>query len=560
MGGLYVSRFWFAVDRLQCAWPDFLKLIRNSHYPEDTQGNRATFNLKYQGESPMRSFRNRFSLSILLFCALPLAVAQNDLCVDKSNVDTHTPPCSFTALNASCTLTIDRLRPVASPQIYVRHGDKITVLVLHSSPFEKLTLDLGSATAQVPTDSFSDIFSKLLPALEQIKMVGVSVPQPSRVSSKSIRAINRSTPEIKSILDEQNALLTAINAQSPITKAHNALKLIKESIQPPPVDARYWAKDKPNPWTNIEEWKSEVDQGLNSAVTIDLHGGMDSNAVDSLIASLDKRIIALPPEVETSDERTSLQSIQKDLDTAWKTLKPTLTKLQLLKAAVDGYNCQKCLWAEATVDYQSGDKNDLNEKWNLDSVNTLLPKVKSAVADPPADPDTAALSDLTNPPAVKQLVVAIQVLYQTPQRIETSAGLMVPMLPYHSYASAAAASGGTITGYVVQESKTYAVVPSVQVNFVAHEWILKQQRAALFGTVAVGYNSATSNVEFGAGPSFSWKTILISGLLDIGRDKKLAGGFTVGESLGTTSVTPLTSDVWRIKPAVGISVRIPLGK
>jgi len=152
------------------------------------------------------------------------------------------------------------------------------------------------------------------------------------------------------------------------------------------------------------------------------------------------------------------------------------------------------------------------------------------------------------------------VLYQTPPRIEVSTGLMVPMQPYRSYTSAEAASGGTVTGYVVQETLTYTVVPVAQMNIVARDWVMRQQRAALFGTVAVGYNPATSNVEFGIGPSFSWRSIVLSGLLDIGRDSKLADGFTVGESLGTSSSEkPLTSTVWRMKPAVGISVRIPLG-
>jgi hypothetical protein len=549
MGGLYVSRFWFAVDRSQCAWPDFLKLIRNTQYLEDTQGNRAALNLKYQGESPMRSFRNRFSFSILFFCALPLAVAQINLCGD---ITPAKDACSFTALNGNCTLTIDRLRPVMPPTIYARHGSVITVTVLHPSPFEDLTLDLKSATAIVPTDTFKSVFDALSPTLQKAEIVLLGATPPARVPQTT-------TTEIEDILKEQNALLAAIMNHAPIMRSQDALALIQKATQAPPGNICLSEKYQPNPWVSFDAWKTKVDQGLDSALTINFSGATNLDAVDKLIATLAGRIDALKQDEATSDKRAILTSNQDKLDAAWEALKPTLLKLQLLKTVVDSYQKQNNSFTNRIVDFQSGNKNDLNEQWTLDYANSLSAKVKSAVADPPKDSNAAALSNLITPPPDKQPVVTVTVLYQTPPRIEVSTGLMVPMLPYHSYASAEAASGGTITGYVVQESKTYTVVPVAQMNIVAKDWVMHQQRAALFGTVAVGYNPATSNVEFGVGPSFSWRSIVLSGLADIGRDTQLAGGFTVGESLGTTSVTPLTSTIWSVKPAIGISVRIPLG-
>jgi hypothetical protein len=497
----------------------------------------------------MCSYRNGFSLWILFFYALPLAVAQTDLCGDIPPVAN---PCSFTALNGNCTLTIDRLRPVTPPTIYARHGSVITVTVLHHSPFEDLTLDLKSATATVPTDTFKSVFDALSPTLQRAEEVLLGVTLPARVPQTT-------TTEIEDILKEQNALLAAIMNHAPITRAQDALSLIQKATQAPPGNICLLEKYQQNPWVNFDAWKTKVDQGLDSALTINFSGATNLDAVDNLMATLAGRIDALKQDEATSDKRATLTSNQDKLDAAWEALRPTLLKLQLLKTVVDSYPKQNNPFTNTIGDFQSGNKNDLNEQWTLDYANSLSAKVKSAVADPPKDSDAAVLSNLTTPPPDKQPVVTFTVLYQTPPRIEVSTGLMVPLLSYHSYSSAGVSTSGTITGYVVQESKTYTVVPVAQVNFVAHEWIIKQQRAALFGTVAVGYNPATSNVEFGAGPSFSWRTIVLSGLLDIGRDKKLAGGFTVGESLGTTSVTPLTSTVWSVKPAIGISVRIPLG-
>ena len=524
----------------------------------------------------MRSFRNRFSLSILVFCALPLAVAQNDLCVDKSNVDTHTPPCSFTALNRDCTLTIDRLRPVAPPTIYAKHGSKITVTVLHPSPFEDLTLDLKSATAIVPTDTFKTVFDALSGDIEKIAVKSVTR---GAVNKSAPRGAEVTQTEKAQIAKKQNELLDAL--RKPLVDALDSLSRIKAAIQPPPGDVCYEKEDKAQAWLFPDKWKKDVEAGLTLQITIEKNTTEDTTAARNRIKTFDTQITAYTKSTNaTPDGTEELNTNQKTLNTLVSDIniqfKPDGHLAHLRKVIhnlkysdLDSTQSYTIADLQPTKDANSkailNNQNDLSESWTLDYTNTLFAKVTFAMSDTTDTSDSLEdevsekLSELKSIPG-KQTADTINVQYQSPPRIETSVGLMLPTLPYHSYASAAAASGGTITGYVVQELKTYAVVPSVQVNFVAYEWILKQQRAALFGTVAVGYNSATSNVEFGVGPSFSWKTILISGLLDIGRDKKLAGGFTVGESLGTTSVTPLTSDVWRIKPAVGISVRIPLGK
>jgi hypothetical protein len=136
----------------------------------------------------------------------------------------------------------------------------------------------------------------------------------------------------------------------------------------------------------------------------------------------------------------------------------------------------------------------------------------------------------------------------------------VPLLPFHSYSAAAVAKNGVVTGNVVQQMLTYTVVPLVLVNTVLKQSIVREQPVAFFATVGVGYNPATSSVEFSVGPSFSWRSIMISCLADIGRDTQLAGGFTVGQALPASNPPkPLTTTVWSVKPAIALSVRIPLG-
>jgi uncharacterized alkaline shock family protein YloU len=209
-------------------------------------------------------------------------------------------------------------------------------------------------------------------------------------------------------------------------------------------------------------------------------------------------------------------------------------------------------------EFPSKDKTYQSQVWVLNYANKLAPAVKKVSAQSSAS-DTGSLAGLADTPT-KQALVTLTVQFQSPPRVEVSAGLMVPLTPYHSYSTAAVATNGAITGSVVQETRTYTVVPMVSVNILVKDFIVKQQRAAWFGSVAVGYNPATSSVEFGVGPSFSWRSIVFGGLVDIGRDTRLAGGFTVGQSLPAGNPPkPLTATVWGVKPAAVLTIRIPLG-
>ena len=89
-------------------------------------------------------------------------------------------------------------------------------------------------------------------------------------------------------------------------------------------------------------------------------------------------------------------------------------------------------------------------------------------------------------------MITITVQYMTAPKFEVSSGVMVPTTPFHSYAAAASSADASKT--VVQQSLTYTVVPTANVNFLIKEFMTRQ-RAALFETTAVGYNPATSAVR-----------------------------------------------------------------
>jgi hypothetical protein len=84
--------------------------------------------------------------------------------------------------------------------------------------------------------------------------------------------------------------------------------------------------------------------------------------------------------------------------------------------------------------------------------------------------------------------------------MEVTAGVLVPFLPYKSY-TAVPQSAGSAT-LVVQETNTFTIVPAVNLNFrLGNDKFAGNKRYGWFGTVAVGYNPATTMVEFGVGPS-----------------------------------------------------------
>jgi len=480
-------------------------------------------------------------------------------------------------MNSDCILGIDRLRPVALPTINVRRGSNINLKITNASVFEKLSLGLKSASAQVPADLWQTAFTALSPNMQRFTLA--TIGEPSKGVSKGVsKGASKGAPrgpskiEIETIKKKQGALLAALQDAYSDTANNSAIAfaLIKPATQAPPADVCSIPDDSASPWLHTDAWRNKVGTALNDALKSclpDMDCSSNTTAAQEQITAISAQISALTDATPSDIE--NLNANQKVLKDTLTSLTTARSKLQKLKVVIDALptqsndsNNMKIIDLHARRDGSGklivDDSNSLNEQWTLSFVNTLLPAVVAALSDP-TDPFISSVADLKATPPQKTDLMTITALYQTPPHIEFSAGVLVPVRPFHSYASAAQASGGSVTDYIVQETLTYTVIPAAEMNFVIHDWKVRGQSTGFFGTVAVGYNSTSSAVEFGVGPSFSWKSMLINGLADFGRDTELAGGFRVGQSLGTSgSAKPLTSTVWKVKPAVGFSVRIPL--
>ena len=223
----------------------------------------------------MKLSRNLLLPWILLPCSLPLAVAQNNQPGPDSAAQPAAPSpaplavvpaansrkpaynycpyeqaknsCSFTALNGDCTITIDRLRPTAPATINARRGSNITVLVLHPSPFEDLSLDLKSATSIVPTDPLQAGFATITSNFSKFTATTAVAP------AITVKVFRVQVPEKTKILERQNALFDALKPS--FVKLKDSLDQIKAAVQPPPGDVCYGSDPEPikaQAWLAVE--------------------------------------------------------------------------------------------------------------------------------------------------------------------------------------------------------------------------------------------------------------------------------------------------------------------
>jgi hypothetical protein len=514
----------------------------------------------------MRSIQASSSIvilgTVLMSCAI--ALGQTPAPKDNSPAAVSNPlACSYTATNGNCTLTIDRLNPVTPPTIYVRRGDTVSVVVNDLSPFEDLTLDWKSSAVVIPPDTFQAAFTPETANLGKLSIVGSikrNAPPPPGPFNKIVPYVSKCPVDPNSctgpddIAAGQDQVLTFMKVFDPVGSAAPALGQIKVALQPPPGNIG----DDTQPWHNTEAWRNTVTQNLQ--IPVDKF----KEKVNE-VATLAGEVAAFKSAHATEADRpivANLNTNQETLDKALKAFEPNIAKLSALSAAVSTVQPvpPKAVFNGAIKDTKIDPKDYQTQTWTLDYTNKLLPVAKRVSSDTLKSESAAYLGSLADA-STKVSIVTITIQFQSPSRIEVSTGLMVPLAPYHSYAKASVAANGVVTDNVVQETKTYALVPMVLINILAKEWVANTQRSAIFVTGGVGVNTATTTVEFGAGLTYSYRSIAISGLIDIGRDTQLAGGFKVGQSLGPTNAAanPLTSTYWTVKPAVALSVRIPLG-
>ena len=518
----------------------------------------------------------------------------------------HQTTCSLMTINGSCEISLDRANPISFPTIYMKPGAKLSVTVYNTTPFETLTLDLTSFTGALRPDTFQTIFNSLTPNASKATGVGI-VPGPY---AEVIHA--PPAPRPAGTLDEVKKLAeTTLYGQNRVIDETDASLVLQQialaaqgmTRQSCSISIATTLDEFPNPWFQTADWKKMVAERLKTAsegtakkkAVLTAEAALvsvDIGKLSGLLGQWNDYFQSSPSVYEKLDSsnREMLIRSNKILDTL-QTQKTILdSKIEYHEDAGDASNQSQRLkllstvinsvstaQADATkkagsgqnvvnqfvVDVPSGNKAfNVSGVWALNYTNVLSGVVTQVSQspyppkDPPAPVDYAQLG--TPPTKTQALSITIQATNK--EWVEASAGFVVPVRAYHSYTAAAQASGGAVTGNVVQMTQTHTVVPAAFVNINLLEIPNRHGSWALFVTPFVGYNSTTSTVETGIGPSITWRSIELNMMMDYGNDAYLKGGFTVGQSLGASNpASPLTANAYSWHFAPGISIRIPLG-
>ena len=495
-------------------------------------------------------------------------------------------PCAYSAVNGDCALTLDRRNPVAPPTIYVRHGKKVKVTVAHPLPFEHLSMDLKAAAEQVPADQFANAFQSITTALGGLEIVsgppaaaaavGAPVcPQPPSASNIQSCQVDVAT-QLKAALKVYEKppdpstnfatwiyvrlcwIRTLFNPLSSSAVAPNALPPVCSDLPSdqsiPPV---------PTTEAELSAWQNGFNQGSNVLTQF------PPDEVKKKIDELDVEIAnAKKAGTLTAGEFVTINTSQQALHAALDTGTSYQQKMSDLKSRVEKLTFDGEPTSFTISDLDSQDKNNVVQTWDLDTANKLGRIAGLVKAEKYGDKISTLMGSLTDAPT-KQAVVEFKIEFMAESHLEISAGILVPFRQYHSFSVVSPHSVATGSGTcsstapascpVVQQSLSTAIIPDVSFNILlGHEFVVGHQRAAWMFTIAPGYNPSTTTAAFGIGPSFAYRSLVFSPLAVIDRDLRLTGGYQVGQSAGTATA-PTTTNVWRVSPSFGISLRVPLG-
>lgn len=495
--------------------------------------------------------------------------------------------CAYSALNGNCTLVLDRQNPVAPPTIYVRHGSKVTVTVTKQLPFEHLNMDLKAAAEQVPVDQFANAFQSITGALGGLEVVSTrsaaavalapATPCSQQASATNIKACQAEiakqieialTVHDKSSTDPTNFATWVYARLCWIRTLFNTIPSSAVTPSPAPdvctdLPSNEAVRPIPKTIADLNDWKNKFMVGS------DLLDQFPPDDVKNKVVTLDVDIANLKQAGQLSaGDFVTINANQQALHAALDTGTSYKQKVLDLKARVSDL-CSDGDSASFTIsDLNANDKNHITQTWDLDSTNKLGRIAGLVKAEKYGDKISTLMGTLTDAPT-KQTVVEFKIQFVAESRFEISAGILVPFRQYHSFSlstpysvatgSGTCSSSSLVSCPVVQQSLTTAIIPDVSFNFLlGHEFVLGHQRAAWMFTLAPGYNASTTTAAFGIGPSFAYRSLVFSPLAVIDRDVKLTGGYQVNQPAGTASA-PTTTNIWRVSPSFGISLRVPLG-
>lgn len=563
------------------------------------------------------------SLAPILVCVVLVSWAQSAVAQE----------CSTEKVNDDCTVTMDRSYPVGLPTIQVRPGKRLTVKVLNGLPFEILSLDLQTGQAVVGTDQTAGFLSAALPNLKGllvqqqtsgVGMFGFRPPSPNaelpprtpEEIQKKIKDLQAQVYEAQQQLNTNFRLVQLYDENA--TTIYNQLNEVLGPLPPEvlPKGQRLQSskvrRDVPRPWIGSEfpDWvgwmrceiagqdcPTELDHSSEAATCVGTRPPVrglllcGSTLVSGLSAcpadQQDDNLLACKLVTIQQDASDLPEDAKKDFSESVRRLNEGFAALTADSTAIANIDKELSVYyfnlTNALVIPPSAsigtifDPHDSNNQRNVQLPRFLGRQVVYSVS---------GLNEIGTPaPAVttaaqKKSILTITVVFADPH-FEVSSGIVISTLPNRSFANQTTVTQNpngaspTLGNVVITQTISKPTV----VLFAGANWRLghdflwpDQRRGAFYLTGTVGYNVNNTNVEFGVGPSLSWRSIMFSVLYDWGHDLRLTQGEDVGmiwcnqssaNSSGTipkcsgSPPSPSTEKYWKGAVAFGISVRIP---
>ena len=534
------------------------------------------------------------------------------------------PQCSTQRVNGDCAWIFDRLDPISPPTIQMRPDAHVHVSVAGALPYETLTLDPQTFQAIAPSDQTQGLVTAIMPSLK-----GISTPSVSGEFKAQIEAPIAIPEDVAKVKEDLLKLASYLDNPFPdiqtfVLNAEMFYGQIQEAVAPlpRPRDEKGIAKrpstipqKTPSPWDHYSKWRalvlcelsapecigSDVPQfsdliASGSSIQTNLTPPpqdkptspspppplrFDSVRFDSLAAETEKDIRALKPGDHPEEFVKLLGALQKREKLLIKAV-PTyaaawLPAVTAINKDLQTYfvNIKETGGATVKAPVEIGDIEDprylsKNVRSNTRFLGRSVTYSVNSVNQ--IGVTTTAVATTSQ----KTSIATLTVLYADPI-FEVSTGALFSALPSRTFANQTLVNvkPGTIptTGdIIITESKSRPIViPYVAANWrLGHDFSIGGRRSAIYFTTGVGFNAYNTTAEYAAGPSLSWRMIMVSPLFYIGHDTHLTQGETVGQvwcnsSAAAGSATacvgsppsPSIKYYWRGAFALGIGIRVP---
>jgi len=451
--------------------------------------------------------------------------------------------CSIAKTNASCTLTIDRRNPLAPPTIQMYPGQTLTVVVRNPYYFERYFMDYTSGQVALSPDVASSIVGGLLTPLKNFQIHALDqakLPPPDCTPQNIIKNTPASAVGVAGATElyarclsdfvrkSRRIYLQLEPMVSPDSHSNEAIELASTNFQ--------ILCDKMKLEQEIGELAAEEIQLSNSIGAVGKYptSSTDARPLSVTNTAVEKLVAALAVTDGIAKDLTAyrfrLEDIPSFENAGTYCIDPTKAPEDVLK------------WQTKDVTlFPLRDPNTLDPKlvtrqitYSIDVLN-LVQNAQEAVPTS----------------TTKKAIATVTVLYGD-SKWEASVGTFFSTLPVRSFS---ASNGGIITQNILHPT----VVPFAAANYrITKDLSWTRWRSAAYLTGAVGVNPNTVSADFAAGPSLSWRGLMVSALWHYGHDTRLTQGFKVGGTLPSSySGKPPNETFWTSSFAVGIAVRVP---